>query len=65
VPVQGKCITLRLTDAQKEAVRAVTGKAIDAVTLEVDELEGRAAKADPEAVPEADAIVWECLNPYP
>ena len=63
--MQPKCITLRLTDAQKAAIREATGKSIDAVSLEVDELEDRAVSLDTKGVPEADAIVWECLNPYP
>ncbi len=63
--MQPKCITLKLTAAQQEAVLAATGKAVYTVTLEVDALENRATGSDEAAVPESDAVVWECLNPYP
>jgi hypothetical protein len=62
--VQTKCITLKLTDAQKEAVRQVTGRTVDTVTVDVDDLDDRGASTDSETAREADAIVWECLNPY-
>lgn len=59
-----KCVTLRLTEAQRKAVREATGKAIEAISLPVAELEDRAA--DTAALPDQDeALVWECLNPYP
>jgi hypothetical protein len=62
--VPAKCITLKLTDAQMDAVREVTGKIVETVTVDVDELDDRAATSEREPS-EADAIVWECLNPYP
>ena len=62
--MQGQCVTLRLTTAQREAVRAATGKAIEAISLPVTELEDHAADAT--GLSERDeALVWECLNPYP
>jgi hypothetical protein len=62
--VEDKCVTLRLTPAQREAVREATGKSIEAISLPVTELEGRAA--DTAELPDHDeALVWECLNPYP
>ena len=63
--MQPKCIMLKLTDAQREAVRNATGKTVDTVTVEVDALEDRATASDEGTVQDADAIVWECLNPYP
>jgi len=63
--VADRCITLKLTETQRDAVEQATGKRIEAVTLAVDELERRAAPPNDGAVSEADAIVWECLNPYP
>jgi hypothetical protein len=56
---------LKLTDTQRDAVREATGKAVETVTLDVDALEERAAGVDERVGPEVDAIVWECLNPYP
>jgi len=62
--VDDKCVTLRLTPAQREAVREATGKSIEAISLPVTELEDRAA--DTARLSERDeAMVWECLNPYP
>jgi len=64
VNVEDKCVTLRLTPAQREAVREATGKAIEAISLPVTELEDRASDAT--GLSERDeALVWECLNPYP
>ena len=62
--MQGQCVTLRLTTAQREAVRAATGRTIEAISLPVTELEERAT--DTTGLSERDeALVWECLNPYP
>ena len=62
--VQGQCVTLRLTTAQRETVRAATGKTIEALNMPVSELEERATDAT--GLSERDeALVWECLNPYP
>lgn len=62
--MQDKCVTLRLTAAQREAVREATGKSIEAISLPVTELDERAANTA--ALSDQDeALVWECLNPYP
>lgn len=59
-----KCVTLRLTEAQRKAVREVTGKEISAISVPATELEDLAT--DTRAMTDQDeALVWECLNPYP
>ncbi len=63
--MEPKCITLRLTDAQRDVVREATGKDIDALTLPLDELEEFATGGHVMSEREEEAIVWECLNPYP
>jgi len=45
-------------------VREATGKSIEAISLPVTELDERAANTA--ALSDQDeALVWECLNPYP
>jgi hypothetical protein len=62
--VADKCVTLRLTEAQRKAVREVTGKEISAISVPATELEDLAT--DTRAMTDQDeALVWECLNPYP
>lgn len=60
-----QCITIRLTQAQREAIRDATGKDVKAISVQAGELDGRAV--DPEALPSVteDQLIWECLNPYP
>ena len=59
-----KCVTLRLTEAQRKAVREATGKEISAISVPATELEDLAT--DTRAMTDQDeALVWECLNPYP
>ena len=59
------CITLRLTPEQQDAIRTRTGLDGDALVLPLEELDGHLADAADAGAPDADAIVWECLNPYP
>jgi len=62
--VADKCVTLRLTEAQRKAVREATGKEISAISVPATELEDLAT--DTRAMTDQDeALVWECLNPYP
>lgn len=60
-----KCITLRLTETQRRAVRDILGHDVEALTIPVDELEARAVAPEEIAQVDEDAVVWECLNPYP
>jgi hypothetical protein len=63
--VQGKCITLRLTEAQRKVVQDATGEEIEALSLPLDEITEYAADPTVLSTREAEAVVWECLNPYP
>ncbi len=63
--METQCITLRLTDAQREVVREATGRDIDIVTLPLDALQRYATGQHVLSEREEEAIVWECLNPYP
>lgn len=59
-----RCVTLRLTEAQREAVREATGREIEAISVPAAELEDLATDTD--AMEDRDEVlVWECLNPYP
>ena len=59
------CITIRLTEEQRAAIRDATGKEVKALSIATEELERRAV--DPDELPgvENDQLIWECLNPYP
>jgi hypothetical protein len=59
------CITIRLTDQQREAIREATGKEVKALSIATEELDYRAV--DPDELPNVndDQLIWECLNPYP
>lgn len=63
--MESKCITLRLTEAQRKVVEDATGETIEALTLPLDEIGNHVA--DPTVLSQRDeeAIIWECLNPYP
>jgi hypothetical protein len=63
--VVDKCITLRLTETQRRAVRDILGHDVEALTIPVAELEERAIVPDEVSQADDDAVVWECLNPYP
>ncbi|NIS65088.1 MAG: hypothetical protein GTO05_08010, partial [Gemmatimonadales bacterium] len=45
--------------------RDILGHDVEALTIPVDELEERAVHSDEVTKVEEDAVVWECLNPYP
>jgi hypothetical protein len=64
-PVPGTCLTLRLTPEQRAAVLKATGVDGDALVLPVADLETRVADASDTLGPDEEALVWECLNPYP
>ena len=64
-PLETKCSTLRLTEAQRDVVREATGRDIDIVTLPLDDLEKFSTGQHVLAERDEEAIVWECLNPYP
>ena len=59
------CITIRLNDEQRAAIREATGKEIKALSIATAELDRRAV--DPDELPsiDDDQLIWECLNPYP
>lgn len=60
-----KCITLRLTETQRRAVRDILGHDVEALTIPVSELEERVVVPDEVSQVDDDAVVWESLNPYP
>jgi hypothetical protein len=60
-----ECITIRLTPEQQEAIRAVTGREARTLTIPVDQLGDRVAEREADTGANEDALVWECLNPYP
>ncbi|MGD8726252.1 MAG: hypothetical protein PVH40_01340 [Gemmatimonadales bacterium] len=59
------CITIRLNDEQRAAIREATGKEVKALSIATEEIEHRAV--DPDELPDVDEaqLIWECLNPYP
>jgi hypothetical protein len=59
------CITLRLTEEQQRALRALTGLDGDALVIPAGEIERQLTHADRVLQPDEDAFIWECLNPYP
>lgn len=63
--MESRCITLRLTDAQRRVVEDATGREITALTLPLDELQEFVADPKTLATREEEAVIWECLNPYP
>ena len=64
-PLETQCITIRLTEAQREVVREATGNEIETLTLPLDDLEKFATGRHALSERDEEAIVWECLNPYP
>ena len=63
--MEGKCITLRLTEAQRKVVENATGQQVEALTLPLHEIEEYAADPTALSAREEEAFIWECLNPYP
>jgi hypothetical protein len=63
--VEAKCITLRLTEAQRKVVENATGQQIEALTLPLDEIGEYVADPTALSAREEEAFIWECLNPYP
>jgi len=59
------CITIRLSDEQRTAIREATGKEIKALSIATAELDRRAVDPDDLATVDDDQLIWECLNPYP
>jgi len=59
------CITIRLSDEQRAAIREATGKEIKALSIATAELDRRAVDPDDLATIDDDQLIWECLNPYP
>jgi len=59
------CITIRLSDEQRDAIRDATGKEIKALSIATAELDRRAVDPDDLSTIDDDQLIWECLNPYP
>ena len=59
------CITIRLSDEQRAAIREATGKEIKALSIATAELDRRAVDPDDLSTIDDDQLIWECLNPYP
>jgi hypothetical protein len=59
------CITIRLSDEQRDAIRDATGKEIKALSIATAELDRRAVDPDELSTIDDDQLIWECLNPYP
>jgi hypothetical protein len=59
------CITIRLSDEQRDAIREATSKEIKALSIATAELDRRAVDPDEHPSIDEDQLIWECLNPYP